>query len=357
MAVSANPPANPSTPGVTGVPGAPEIPGYEILDEIGRGGFATVFAGKQAAVGGRVAVKVISTVEADPDLLLRFERESLAMGALRGHPHIVTVLDAGHTEDQRPYIVMDLFEAGSLHGELTRRLRSDEGPFPFAEVLDIGVKVASAVAAAHSRGILHRDLKPGNILISDYGEPLLTDFGIARLADKDASVNGHVLSAGFTAAEIIEGGQPSVASDLFSLGATLYTLLDGRSPFRRTGDQGMGQALHRTLAGQVPDLRPQDVPDAVCVLLETALARDPDDRFEDATAMGVAFQRVQEDLGLSVSNAPFPTEATVRAPTHAATATVDLSATVVTQPPHVLVPPFSPATPPTAVKKWWRRST
>lgn len=324
------------------VAGAPSIDGYRVTSLIGRGGFASVYAAEQGAVGGRVAIKVMNVADTDADTMLRFERESQAMGALRGHPHIVTVLDAGTTEDERPYLVMELLDAGSLQSELVRRRAAEDGPLPFPRVLDLGVKLASAVAGAHSRGILHRDLKPGNVLLSDYGEPLLADFGIARLVDADASVSGQALSAGFTAPEIIQGGQPTVASDIFSLGCTLFTLLTGSSPFRRPEDAGLLPALNRTVEQPLPDLRPDGVPDALCRVLEVATAKDPAARYRDAVEMGEALRQAQVDLGLPPSTAPFPEQAV--APSLVQADLRESAAPTVVQPGLGVAPP-APAVP------------
>lgn len=324
------------------VAGAPSIDGYRVTSLIGRGGFASVYAAEQGAVGGRVAIKVMNVADTDADTMLRFERESQAMGALRGHPHIVTVLDAGTTEDERPYLVMELLDAGSLQSELVRRRAAEDGPLPYPRVLDLGVKLASAVAGAHSRGILHRDLKPGNVLLSDYGEPLLADFGIARLVDADASVSGQALSAGFTAPEIIQGGQPTVASDIFSLGCTLFTLLTGSSPFRRPEDAGLLPALNRTVEQPLPDLRPGGVPDALCRVLEVATAKDPAARYRDAVEMAEALRQAQVDLGLPPSTAPFPEQAV--APSLVQADLRESAAPTVVQPGLGVAPP-APAAP------------
>ena len=311
------------------VVGAPAISGYTIDAEIGRGGFGIVYAAHQAAVGAQVAIKVIGAIDGDADAVRRFQRESLAMGALRGHPHIVRILDAGMASDGRAYLVMELLEGGSLHGELVRRGRDGHGPFGATEVLDIGVKLASAVAAAHEQGILHRDLKPGNVLRSSYGEPQLTDFGVARLADMEASVSGSVLSAGFTAPEIIEGGQPTQVSDVFSLGCTLHTLASGRSPFRRPEDAGVLPALSRTVTDPVPDLRPLGVPDVVCAVLERAMEKDPEQRWQSAAVMARALQQAQGSLGLPVTDVPLPDGAPAAVP--------------------ALPPPTPPGAPPSAM--------
>ncbi|WP_157965840.1 serine/threonine-protein kinase [Euzebya rosea] len=332
------------SPDIAPLAGAPVIEGYTVTGLVGRGGFASVWAAEQGAVAGRVAIKVINVADTDADTLLRFERESQAMGALRGHPHIVTILDAGHTADGLPYLVMELLESGSLQGDLVRRRDAGEGPMPVERVLDLGVKLASAVATAHARGILHRDLKPGNVLLSDYGEPLLTDFGVARLVDHEASVSGQALSAGFTAPEIISGGQPSVASDIFSLGCTLYTLLAGRSPFRRADDAGLLPALSRTVEEAHPDLREEGIPSVVVDILDTALEKQPEARYRDAVEMAQALRRAQEALGLPPSTAPFPADPV--APTLRAELGPDRSApTIVTSFPGAPAVPDAPAVP------------
>src|SRR5208337_5634100 len=149
----------------------PDIPaelrqaGFDDIEEIGHGGFGVVYRCAQPALDRTVAVKVL-TSDLDPENLDRFMREQRAMGRLSGHPHIVTVFQVGTTLSGRPFIVMPYHGKGSLWSRVSGR-----GPQDWRDVLSIGVKLAGALEAAHHAGILHRDVKPGNVLLTDYGEP------------------------------------------------------------------------------------------------------------------------------------------------------------------------------------------
>lgn len=150
-----------------------DMAGLENAQEIGRGGFGVVYRCTERSLDRTVAVKVL-TSEVGPDDRTRFVREQRAMGKLSSHPHIVQILHVGVTANGSLFLVMPYHEHGSL-----QTLLRQKGPFPLPTVLGIGVKLAGALAAAHREGILHRDIKPANILITGYGEPQLTDFGIA----------------------------------------------------------------------------------------------------------------------------------------------------------------------------------
>ena len=150
--------------------------GFDDITEVGHGGFGVVYRCTQPSLDRTVAVKVL-TSDLDPDNLDRFVREQRAMGRLSDHPQIVTIHEVGTTSTGRPFIVMPYHAKDSLEALIRRH-----GPLDWREAVSIGVKLAGALDAAHRVGILHRDVKPGNILLSDYGEPQLTDFGIARIA-------------------------------------------------------------------------------------------------------------------------------------------------------------------------------
>ena len=158
-----------------GVPAELVAAGFEDPEEIGRGGFGVVYRCSQPELDRIVAVKVL-TADLEPDNLERFVREQVAMGKLSGHPHIVSIFQVGTTATGRPYIVMQYHPHGSLEAKI-----HDNGPVGWADALHIGVKVAGALETAHRRETLHRDVKPANILLTEYGEPQLTDFGIARI--------------------------------------------------------------------------------------------------------------------------------------------------------------------------------
>ncbi|RZK69869.1 MAG: serine/threonine protein kinase, partial [Rhodococcus sp. (in: high G+C Gram-positive bacteria)] len=209
--------------------------GFEDAQEIGRGGFGVVYRCTQAALDRTVAVKVL-TADLDEENRARFLREQRAAGRLTGHPNIVNVLHAGVTENGRPFIVMPYHAQGSLDARIRRH-----GPLPLDEALRLGVKMAGALETAHRLGILHRDVKPGNILITDYGEPALTDFGIAHIAGGFETTAGVVTgSPAFTAPEVVAGEPPSPAADVYGLGATLFAAITGHAAFeRRSGEQLM----------------------------------------------------------------------------------------------------------------------
>ncbi|MFE3002887.1 protein kinase [Nocardia sp. NPDC059246] len=275
--------------------------GLKDAEEIGRGGFGVVYRCTQPRLDRAVAVKVL-TCELDENRE-RFFREQRAMGRLSGHPNIVDVLEVGETESGRPYLVMPYHPQGSLEAWIRRNgLLSVEG------VLRLGVKLAGALETAHLAEILHRDVKPGNILLSDYGEPALTDFGIAHLAGGFRTATGAVTgSPAFTAPEVLEGDSPSRASDVYGLGATLFCALTGHAAFeRRSGEQVVAQFL-RITTQPVPDLREQGIPDDVCAVIEAAMSREARDR-PTAALFGEQLQQIQQTHGCGVDQMAIRTE-------------------------------------------------
>ncbi|WP_194829810.1 protein kinase [Nocardia sp. XZ_19_231] len=261
--------------------------GFEDAEEIGHGGFGEVYRCRQAELDRTVAVKVL-TAELDEDNQARFLREQHAMGRLTGHPNIVTVLQVGVTVGGRPYLVMPYYPLDSLDVWIRRH-----GPLPAETALSIGLKIAGALENAHQLGIVHRDVKPGNILLTDYGEPALTDFGIARIADAFRTSTGTVVgSPAFTAPEALSGEDPTPATDVYGLGATLFCALTGHAAFeRRSGEQMVAQFV-RITSQQVPDLREGGIPDDVSGVVESAMSRDPRER-PSAAALGEAIRKVQ----------------------------------------------------------------
>lgn len=185
-----------------------------------------------------MAVKVLTT-DLD-DSRERFLREQRAMGRLTGHPNIAGVLQVGEADSGYLYLVMQYYGEGSVHARI-QRLRF----LPVDEVLRLGVKMAGALGSAHRLGIVHRDVKPANILLTDYGEPALSDFGIAHITGGFKTATGTFTgSPAFTAPEILGGDPPSEASDVYGLGATLFAALTGHAAYeRRSGEQLMAQFL------------------------------------------------------------------------------------------------------------------
>ncbi len=276
-----------------------DIPGFDEFVEIGRGGFGVVHRATQSALGRTVAIKVLAVGDLDPDTLRRFEREARILGRLSDHPNIVTVHDTGTTPDGRPWVAMAYLPSGSL----ADRLRTS-GPLPADEVASIGVRVAGALETAHRAGILHRDVKPENILVTTYGEPALADFGIARMAGGTQTVAGTVTaSLAHAPPEVLEGSAPAPAGDVYGLASTLYALLNGRPAFDTGPDGAVSQMIAGIVSRPVPDLRPLGVPEPLADALEQGLARDLDERPATAAAFAEVLRRAQRDAGWPLTKA------------------------------------------------------
>ncbi|AHH18428.1 protein kinase/ LuxR family transcriptional regulator [Nocardia nova SH22a] len=261
--------------------------GFTDAHEVGSGGFGLVFRCTQTDLDRTVAVKVL-TATSEQDNTQRFVREQQAMGRLTGHPNVADILQVGVTATGMPYLVMPYYRHGSLDSLLRQ-----QGPLPAREVLRVGVKIAGVLETAHGMGILHRDVKPGNILITDYGEPVLTDFGIARVAHGFRTTTGAIAgSPAFVAPEVLSGEQPTPAVDVYALGATLFAALTGHAAFERhTGEQVVAQFL-RITSQAAPDLREHGIPADISQVIEQAMARMPEDR-PSAAAFGDALRQAQ----------------------------------------------------------------
>ncbi|MEU0500948.1 protein kinase [Nocardia sp. NPDC005998] len=269
---------------------------------VGRGGFGVVYRCRQQALHRDVAVKILTSGEFESESSERFLREQQAMGALSGHPNIVHILEVGTTRSGRPYLVMPYHARGSLED----RIRT-AGPLPLAEALRIAIKLAGALETAHRAGILHRDIKPGNVLLTDYDEPQLTDFGIARVTGGFETTTGVVTgSPAFTAPEVLQSGDSSVASDVYGLGATLFCMITGHAAYeRRAGEQVVAQFL-RIAAEPLPNLRPEGIPDDVCVAIEASMSHNPADRPQSAAEFGESLRAIQRANGVPVQDMTLP---------------------------------------------------
>ena len=266
------------------------LPALTAAVEIGRGAAGVVYRADQPTINRTVAVKMLPYAAMDEAARTRFERETRAMGALSSHPSIVTVYDAGFAPTGQPYIIMELMEGGSLGDRLLR-----DGRMSWEEVVDIGIKLAGALDAAHKKGVLHRDIKPDNVLISSYGEPKLADFSIARVHGAQQTQTGLVSATPAHAApEILRGDPPTEQADVYSLGSTLLTLLYGSAAFVRDTDTSIFPVLARVERDPVPDLRGLGVPDEVCRVLERAMAKDPAYRQQSATELAAELKSARD---------------------------------------------------------------
>lgn len=273
----------------------PEIPGAHFLKVIGRGGWADVYLYELDRPRMQVAIKV-----AVPELVAeghhdRLLAEADVMAHLADHPHIVPVLGSGVTEDDRPYIVMPYYPGPHLDE------RAKATPLRVAEVLHIGVQIASALETAHRAGILHRDIKPGNILISRFDQPALTDFEMAISSSHDGDSFG--ISVPWAAPEVISGSSNgTIGSDIYSLGATLWTLLVGHSPFELPdGDNSPRGLVARILAAELPATNRSDLPAGLERLLRQMLSRSPAERPHSALAVAHHLQQLEQELRLATT--------------------------------------------------------
>ncbi|MFD6064922.1 protein kinase domain-containing protein [Rhodococcus wratislaviensis] len=268
--------------------------GFDDAQEIGRGGFGTVYRCTQEDLDRTVAVKVL-TVELDEENRARFFREQRAMGRLTGHPNIVNILQVGATDSGRPFIVMPYHPQDSLDARIRR-----DGPLPLDQALRLGVKMAGAVESAHRLGILHRDVKPANILLTEYGEPELTDFGIAHITGGFETTGAVTGSPAYTAPEVLGGDPPSPAADVYGLGATLFSALTGHAAFeRRSSEQVVAQFL-RITTQPVPDLCEHGIPEDVSDTIARAMSREPGQRPATAADFGEQLRALQRNHGFPV---------------------------------------------------------
>jgi eukaryotic-like serine/threonine-protein kinase len=283
------------------VPGASLGP-YRIVEQVGRGGMATVFKAFQPALNRYVAIKVLPpALAADPQFEDRFTQEAMAVASLR-HPNILTVYDYGQAEGVT-YLVTEFVDGGTLADQMRGRL-------PLDYVISMLRPVASALDYAHSRAIVHRDVKPSNVLLTRDGTPVLADFGLARMMDVDR----HLTQAGvilgtpeYIAPEQCAGTDPGPAADQYSLAVIAYQMLTGQVPFSA---ETPAAVIIAQMTKPLPPPRQvnRELSEAVEAPLLKGLAKEPGDRFPSASA----FLRALEQSPVA------PAAATVIAPPAAA---------------------------------------
>ncbi|WP_012184762.1 serine/threonine-protein kinase [Salinispora arenicola] len=303
-------------------PGAlpmPIVPGLTDLAVFARGGYATIYKAIQISVGREVAVKVENrTLDSERDQA-RFLREARAAGRMSSHPHVVDLFDVGVTIDQHPYLIMELCD-----GSFAERMRTS--PLGPVEARDLGVKIADAIAHSHAAGVLHRDVKPANILHSHFNPAVLADFGLAVVAElRDSTVALEVLTPAYAPPEMFNHSPPSPAVDVYALCATLYAVMHGRPPRWRSERNPSLVTVLEMFHQPVPGL--PGVPEELVDILRAGMVNDPGARPSaaelrdllagvsfDGTGDGPAGPTAGGHSGLSPAGHPGPAPAGSSAP-------------------------------------------
>ena len=287
---------------------------YQIIDKLGEGGMGVVYRALDTKLNRPVAIKFLSDDLVDATARRRFQREAQMASSLN-HPHIVTVYDVGVFEE-REYLVTEFVDGGTLK-DWSREKRT------WRQVVDLLTGVADALAAAHAAGILHRDIKPTNILVARTGYAKLADFGLAKLAVKEdlltRTLTGRRTGPGvvigtiaYMSPEQASGQTLDAHSDIFSFGVMLYEMLAGRRPFVGASDL---EEMH-CIVHSVPEPLPADLPVALCLIVEKALEKDPADRYQSMREMVVDLRRLARQ---QTGNLATPAAARARPPSPPAT--------------------------------------
>ena len=268
---------------------------YRLESRIGSGGMSTVYLAVDETLQRQVAIKLMNReVASDSDQLERFRREARAVAQL-SHPHIVGVIDAGEDEG-RPYIVFEYVEGETLKERIRRC-----GRLPIAEAVAYAIEIARALGAAHSRNIVHRDVKPQNVLIDEEGSAKVTDFGIARTLDEEGlTADGRVLgTTDYVSPEQALGQPVTGQSDLYSLGIVLFEMLTGQVPFK--GENQVAVAM-KHVRDELPDVQPlrPHVSAALAAVIDRATAKNQRDRYANDAEL---IADLEDVLGIETARA------------------------------------------------------
>jgi eukaryotic-like serine/threonine-protein kinase len=287
---------------------------YELVEVVGRGGMGEVWAGRDLRLGRNVAVKLLgSHMASQPGVRERFESEARSAARL-SHPNVVLVFDSGEHEGT-PYLVMELLPGRTLADEVAL------GPLDPERVRRLGVEVLDALAASHQAGILHRDIKPGNVLLTAEGTAKVGDFGIAKSTESlNLTSTGMIIgTAAYLAPERVAGRQATPQSDLYAVGVVLYEALTGEKPFQADTPMGLLRAVEAHQAIPLARARP-GLDAALVATVERAMAGDPARRFSSAVAMGEALRRDSVAAAPGAATVPNPvpsgTEVLTAPPAH-----------------------------------------
>jgi eukaryotic-like serine/threonine-protein kinase len=296
---------------------------YRIQRKLGAGGMADVYLAEDQELGRRVAIKILNGRHAnDAQFIERFRREAKNAAALN-HPNIVSIYDRGNAEDTY-YIAMEF-----LDGRTLKELIVSRGAAPVNVAIEYARQILSALRFAHRHGIVHRDIKPHNVLVDSEGRVKVTDFGIARAGTSQMTETGSIVgTAQYLSPEQARGGEVDQRSDLYSLGIVLYELLTGKTPF--DGDTPVEIAMkHLSNAPKPPSTLRADIPPELDMVVLRALAKNPDDRYQSADEMEADLERVARGARVSAATVDTATQVLSR-PAVAAAATTAAAATAAT---------------------------
>jgi eukaryotic-like serine/threonine-protein kinase len=268
---------------------------YRLEERIGSGGMSTVYRAFDETLERWVAIKVLHhTMEDDPVQLERFRREARTVARL-SHPHVVTVIDAGE-DDGHPFIVFEYVDGDTLKGLIKRT-----GPLPVVEAVAYAIEIGRGLMAAHNERLVHRDVKPQNVLIDPDGRAKVTDFGISRSLDSDGlTATGRVLgTTDYVAPEQALGEDVTEQSDVYSLGICLFEMLTGGVPFTAESQVGVAMKHVREPLPDVQALRPE-MSAALAAIVERATAKETRNRYADAAEM---VDDLEQALGIEAARA------------------------------------------------------
>ncbi|MBX5474385.1 MAG: Stk1 family PASTA domain-containing Ser/Thr kinase, partial [Thermoleophilia bacterium] len=303
---------------------------YRIVRKLGAGGMANVYLAEDQELGRRVAIKILNDRHANDDQFVeRFRREAKNAAAL-SHPNIVSIYDRGEAEGTY-YIAMEYLDGRSL-----KELIVSRGPAPVHVAVEYARQILSALRFAHRHGIVHRDIKPHNVLVDAEGRVKVTDFGIARAGTSQMTEAGSIVgTAQYLSPEQARGADVDQRSDLYSLGVVLYELLTGEPPFE--GDTPVEIAMkHLSTVPEPPSARRPDIPRELDWVVMRALAKDPDGRYQSAEEMDADLDRVSRGAPVAVATEESATQI-MRVPA-AAAAAASTAATMIA-PRRVALPP------------------
>ena len=276
---------------------------YQIVERLGGGGMGVVFKALDLRLQRFVALKFLpSYLSAEPELKLRFVQEAKAIASL-DHPNICSVLEVEQQEDGQLFMVMPCYEGETLKQKIAR------GPLTAERALDYAYQIADGLAHAHEAGVVHRDVKPANIMVTTGERIKILDFGIAKVSDRNLTRTGAVLGTLSYMSPEQAGGDPvDHRTDLWSLGAVLYEMLTGRPPFEAGAPEAVYFAIHYRDPVSVSMLRP-DIPPALAALVHRLLEKEPTRRYADADEVAVELERMRLDAAEASSSTD---EATIK---------------------------------------------